>query len=361
MRVSAIVALVVLLTGAFCVAAESKPGQSEQEKAKVLREVALNWVRVGTAQEKRGLHSAAERSFLVAKGYQEYLTDAEHRQLNERLQKTHKLAVEREAVLEHVRTARELVRMGQPIKARAHFEKIRDSGYLTKQERELITGELKNIDEHFDEQRGEVTELYNRSIEYYRAGELEKAREGFLAVSRYGLLVAPEGHRPEDYLVQIDNILMERLSNLLPSETRPANRFLQLVPSEPAQAVGDSGTEGVEAGPARSDEAEGQEEVVDVAEPAVQEGRAAEEEVGEKRASIIRSYTRAVLTDTASKVAGYITKGEYNRAMEVVRKAEAVVRENRQLLGEALYEQYTGWLGQLTDRILSDQTGARAK
>jgi len=377
----------ILATAAFCGTAvrksqglltEDSQGESgherpEPDKHKVLRQVGLDWIEVGSCQEKRRLFSQAERSFLAAKGYEQYLTGDEHSRLNEHLQRAHRCAVEQEQVLQELKTAAELVKKGRPIKARAHFENIRGSEYLSKQQRESITEQLKDIDRHFDEQQSEITALYNRSVEYYRAGQMEKAREGFLAVSRYGLLVAPAGHRAEDYLAAIDNVLMVRLSRLEPSDTAPTNRFEQLTGRQSVEAAGTAEREsresregrptagGPTAGSTGEKNAVEPEQVVSVAAPGEQYVPHTAEQVEQKRATIIRGYTKAVLTDTASKVAKHLTKKEYNQAMEAVKRAWRVVRRNRVFLGDELYEQYIGWLGQLSEKILSGQSGKKAQ
>ena len=71
---------------------------------------------------------------------------------------------------------------------------------------------MKNIDKGFDKNRKEITDLYNQSVEYYRQGELEKARDGFSQVAKSGVLIAPKGQTAEDYLLQIDSILTQRMS-----------------------------------------------------------------------------------------------------------------------------------------------------
>lgn len=367
----------ILATAAFCGTAVRKDSQGESgherpepDKHKVLRQVGLDWIEVGRCQEKRRFFPQAERSFLAAKGYEQYLTGDEHSRLNEHLQKAHRYAVEQEQVLQELKTAAELVRKGRPIKARAHFENIRDSEYLSKQQRKSITEQLKDIDRHFDEQQSEITALYNRSIEYYRAGELEKAREGFLAVTRYGLLVAPAGHRAEDYLAAIDDVLMARLSRLEPSDTVPTNRFEQLTGRQSVEATGTAERKSREGGPTAGGltvDSTGEknalepEQVVSVAAPGEQYVPHTAEQLEQKRATIIHGYTKAVLTDTASKVAKHLTKKEYNQAMEAVKSARTLVRRNRSWLGEELYEQYIGWLGELSEKILSGQSGKKAQ
>jgi len=375
---------VVLVTAAFCGTGESRPERAEPDKTGVLRQVGLEWIEVGMVQQERRLYSQAERSFLTAKEYEQYLTADELSRLNERLQKAHRCAVAKEQVLEQLRTAEELVRKGQPIKARAHFEEIRNSEYLSKRQRVSITEQLKDIDRTFDRRQAEITALYNRSVEYYRAGQMEKAREGFLAVSKYGLLVVPAGHRPEDYLAAIDNVLMSRLSRLEPSVPAPTNRFEPVFGGTGRQSVeaADTSAAGGAGGAAGRSEKRntkyaleakspagtfGQDknpnptksEAISVAAPPEQyEIRNTKYEI---RANIIHGYTKAVLTDTASKVSKHLTNKEYNQAMEAVKRARTLVRRNRSWLGEELYEQYIGWLGQLSEKILSEQSGKRKK
>ncbi len=340
----------------LCRAAELQLDPAEQEKARVLREVALNWIHVGQTQSERGFYLQAEKSLLTAQNYREYLTGPEHAELNDHLQKAHEKALQREAILQHVRRARELVKQGQPIKARAHFEKVRDSNLLTDQERQLISKELKTIDQHFDAQRDEVTELYDRSVELFRAGQLEKAREGFLEVSKYGLLVAPEGETPEDYLVEIDSILTERLQHLLPADNVPTNRFpeftrpdpdINLPPTDQPQETDVEEQLLVEDAPAES--------LPELPAELPTDANEAPTEQLDARTKIIRSYTEAIVEDTVEKVAGYLDTGRFEEAVKAVRKAAELVNENRLYLGDYLFRQHTIRLQQLTDQVLKAQ------
>lgn len=380
---------------------EAVPQQQEQEKAKTLREVAQNWVRVGVSQYKRGLYPEAEKSFLTACDYQEYLTAEEHKQLEEHLTKAHQACVERQAVLEHIKEAEDLLSQGQPIKARAHYEKVRNSPYLARQERGQVAKELKAIDEGLDKQTKEITELYNRSVEFYRAGKLEEARVGFVEVARYGLLVAPKGHSAEDYLVQIDNILAERLKGKSPAgstvplthpvaaapnveekktsdtnQPAPAETELELLqpgleqpfgselkvelqpvakeqdakrqqPSSPlVSAKNDDTSE--QSRERRAVAGEEMAEVTTVAEPAPGETASAVD----ARTKIIRTYTKAVVDDAAAKVEYHIGLREFDKAVAAVRTATEVVKKNRSFIGDELFVQYTIWLKGLADRII---------
>jgi TolA-binding protein len=169
---------------------DQKAGQNKRE---TLRGVALSWIDIGTELVKRGLYEQAEQAFLSAGQYREYLSAAEDKNLGDQLNKIRLAIVERKVISENIQQAKDLIDRGQPVKARAAYEKIRNSPYLTDAQRRQIADELKKIDSTFDRQRKEVTDLYNRSIELYRAGDLEKAREGFSEVAKSGLLVAPKG------------------------------------------------------------------------------------------------------------------------------------------------------------------------
>jgi septum formation inhibitor MinC len=374
---------VVLLATAFCLASApaavepnssmANPEMTEQEKAKVLHEVAKNWIRVGILQFKRGLYQQAEESFLSARGLQEYLTAEEHKELEEHLAKAHQSGIERQIVFDFIKKARDLLSEGQPIKARAYYEKVRNSPFLTEQERRQIAQEIKNADVNFDKQRKELTELYNRSVELYRAGELEKARQGFVEVARYGLLIVPSGQTAEDYLIQIDSILTARLKNT--STAEPAPPLLSSITSPPAledkktpdinrptppevesellQTVFEqqSAEKKEESKQQAQNVQEETNEVAAVAEPVPQKQAEAPPDA-QTKTKIIRTYTKAVVEDAAVKVEYYINRGELDKAVAAVRTATLTIKENRPFIGDELFAQYSICLKQLADRIV---------
>ncbi len=56
----------------------------------------------------------------------------------------------------------------------------------------------------------EIAELYYRSMESYRAGQLIRAREGFVKVLKSGLAPAPIAKTIRGYLKNIDDTLARR-------------------------------------------------------------------------------------------------------------------------------------------------------
>jgi tetratricopeptide (TPR) repeat protein len=363
----------VLLSFGICFASEPNHEQPGLYKTNVLREEAQNWIQVGLTQFKRGLYEQAEKSFITAQELGEYLSDQENKALIENLVKVRKAQIEKQDALVHFKKAEELVKQGQPIEAKAHYEKVRNSQYLTEQQRKEIAAELKKIDNSSDRQKMEVTQLYNRSVEFYKAGELEKAREGFVEVAKYGLLTSPEGQTAEDYLIRIDSILTDRLKRKSTVESAPP-LVLQPVtsPAEenkkspeinkqlPAETEISLLKPGDRQPPVQIEEdkqppAEAQKEVAQVVENAgtEQEKQPQALSPAETKKNIARTYTKAVVDDAASKVELCIKQDNFDKAVETVRAATLVVRENRPYIGEDLFIQHTIRLKQLADRIIN--------
>ena len=370
----------VLLSAISCFAADPN-AQNEQERTAVSRETAQNWIQVGILQSKKGLYEQAEKSFLAAKEYEDSLSDEELAPLERQIAEAHQAVIERQPVLEHIKKARELLSQGQPVKARAHFEKVRKSPYLTEQERKQIDQEIKDSDTGFDKQRKEMTALYNRSVELYRAGEMEKARDGFVEVARYGLLVVPQGQAAEDYLIQIDSVLTEQLkvasdanassrAALPPAKEEPkATNITQSTPPEGEVALLKPAADKAPAEkpndklPQESQVQKEKTEAAVEAEPQPETPIADEKEVPKEqqaevtldkdaRAKIARSYTKAVVEDAAVKADYYISTGEFDKAIEKVRTATEVVKKNRPLIGDDLFAQYSVRLKQLAENII---------
>jgi len=152
---STILALIFLLTTAL---SEVTPSQaSEADKQKALRQVAQEWIQVGMEQYRRFLFKAAEQSFRQAQDYDEYLTAAEREKLNWLLEKAHVGGPKRRRILAGIQTVDKLVEEDQLVKAKAYLEKVEDSEFLTKEEREQITERLKKIHNQLETTEPTVT------------------------------------------------------------------------------------------------------------------------------------------------------------------------------------------------------------
>ena len=312
--------------------------------------MAQKWIQVGTEQYKRGFYKAAEQSFLRALDYHEYLSEAERAKLNDLVDKTHSAVMARERTLEDIQKADELVKLGEPKKAKALLERARTSEFLTDEERELITEGLKKLEQQTDEQRRETAELYERSVGLYRAGRLEEAREGFLKLAKSGLLIAPEGEGPEDYLVKIDNVLAERAAPKAVPEVPVRDGTVKVAEDE----LLDFGAESFQ-------RLEAQERAALVAEPEPKVSEPTTEEssyikVINRRRNILQSHTKAVFNDSVAKARNYISKAEFDKAKEAVETAERIVSKNQLFLGEALFKQYSDELVRLSGQIDEGQS-----
>lgn len=340
-----ILASVLLVTTVLLGVAPSQVNEADKEK--IVRQVAQKWIQVGMEQHRRGMFKAAEQSFLRAKDYEGYLTAAERKRLNELLGQTHEGALERKRILAHIQAADGLIKQGEPAKARTHLEKVKGSEFLTEEEQKLIAEGLKKLDEQLDEQKKEAVELYDRSVEFYRAGELEKAREGFAKLVKSGLLTMPAGQTSEDYLLKIDTVLAER-AEPLPLFSAGAERTdlsvkddLFGLRGEIVQEAEEEEVAGVVGG------------IPEAAEPATDEGGYIE--VINRKRNILRSHTKAVVNDAVDKAQDYLNRGDFDAAKEAVEAAERMVTKNQLHLGGDIFNQYSSQLNELLQKIVEKQ------
>ncbi len=354
--------ILALVLSATAILLEGAPSQAKDiDKQKVVRQVAQKWIQVGTEQYERGLFKASEQSFLRAQDYQEYLTAAEQKKLNELLEKSHIAVIEKGRILEHIKMANELLEQGQLPKAKAHLEKVKDSEFLTSEERELIAEGLKKIDAQPNEEQKAIDELYNHSVELYNTGDIEKARDGFIKVVKSGLSTTNGAKTAEDYLVEIDNILTQRAAlpaappQIKPAEEKPSETKTEVEQSPDADVKVEA-----EPQPAVVQEQPVSVPATDIAvKPATEEGGYIT--VVNRKINLVRGHTKAVVSDAVSKAQNYINQGQFDKAKEEVEAAERTVNENYLQLGDYLFKQYSGELKQLSERIAEGQNETARK
>lgn len=392
--------LLVILVSLFLLSTSTLLGadpsqSSEADKEKIVRQVAQRWVQVGAEQYKRGYFKAAKQSFLRAQDYQEYLTVDEREKLNALIEKTHEGILAREYILEAIRMADGFVKQGKSSEAKAKLDEIKDNEFLTDAERELIAKGLKKLNDQLAAKKEAAAEIYNQSVELYKAGELEKAREGFIKIiTANDLIEAPAGETAEDYLLKIDNVLAQRAEPAEAAEAQPEDELGATIASITKELVNGKKAEPEEVAEPQEvqepvaqqeaqepvEEQEAQEPVAqqEAQEPVAQEvvpepsepevAAAPEREVPEpvasgnsylelinRRRSIRQSHTSAVVNDAVAKVQDYISQDEFNKAKEEVEKAERIVNEYKPDLGEELFKQYSGELKQLAETIAQEQ------
>ena len=343
---------ILLLTTVLLGVASSQANDLDKEK--VVRQVAQKWIQVGMEQYRRGYYKAAEQSFLRAQDYQEYLSAGEREKLSELLKKSHEGAVEKERISETIQAADGLVKQGQIAKAKAHLEQIKDNEFLTEEQKGLVAEGLEKLNSQLKGQDKEISELYGRSVGLYQAGDLEKAREGFIKVAKSGLSIGPEGKKAEDYLVRIDSILAQKAVPSPIIEIEPGEGLPELGVKDVEGELLDAGAKAAEEVKPQVVKEEQKPAVLEVPEPVTEEGSYIQA-INRKR-NIIRSHTRAVVNDALAKAQNYLNQGEFDKAREAVGTAERTVNKNRLDLGDELLESYSSELGQLTEKIAQGQS-----
>jgi urease gamma subunit len=269
------------------------------------------------------------------------LSSAEQKKIVELLEKVHTAVLQKQQDLEHLSTANKLFEQNQLTKAKILLEGIKDSQFLTKQDRQLITEQLKKIDNQLNEQKRQISELYNHSVELYNTGRLEKAREGFLQVAKSNLSVGSPGKTAEDYLTKIDNTLLNKLksSQLIESKYEAAdkNSSAELIQqAEPQIFKEQGGTSKANAAKPTTDKDEQLETI-------------------NRKASILRSYNSAVISDLISKAQIYLDHSEFENAEKTVTRAEQTAKRNQLALGEKLFNQYSLQLKKLAEEVAQRQ------
>ncbi len=112
-------------------------------------------------------------------------------------------------IAELYNTSMALYRAGQLEKAREGFVQVLNSGLIPGDMAKTIKAYIADIDGTVakDEREKETAELYYRSMAYYRGGQLAKAREGLIRVLKSGAIPPAMAKTIESHLVDIENSL----------------------------------------------------------------------------------------------------------------------------------------------------------
>lgn len=100
-------------------------------------------------------------------------------------------------------------RAGNYQQAKAGFVEVLNSGLIPPAMARTIQGYLADIENRdaWSGQKQQIADLYYRSVEAYRNGRLEQARDGFVVVLRSGLIPPAMEKTIENYLADIDSNL----------------------------------------------------------------------------------------------------------------------------------------------------------
>ncbi|MBN2456932.1 MAG: hypothetical protein JXB29_10450 [Sedimentisphaerales bacterium] len=320
-----------------------------QDRQKVARQTAHEWIAVGKEQYSRGLYKQAEDSFLLALTYQDYLSSLELAQIGILAKITDTALVKRADAQKHIVAAENLFKKDRFIEAKAHLEKVKAGNFLTKKEKAQIAQTLNTIDKKLAAQRKELMEVYKASVAFYSAGQYEKARDGFVEVAEAGLLVLQSGKNAEDYLIKINELFGQSVESLSSIRAMPdskdniwpildfEDKFVKLgQQAELDREVRFSRYSSTHRPLESSDSAPSQSPYI--------------RQVMRKR-NILRSYVRAVVNDASVKVETFLAQGKPAKAKKIVQISEAIVNGYHSYLGDELLRKYKLELERLEQKI----------
>jgi hypothetical protein len=225
-----VVSILLLITTTFDTAQSQENGAVNREEA--FRRIVQSYVQAGKGESDKGYYAQALKTFVMAQGYQEYLTATGRQQLHAHLEKTKAAVAQRKLALEKFQATDQLIRDNQLIEAKTSLESLRKNEYLTKDEQVQIAAVLEQIelqatmdkssaqitadkpektneeiaktDEQKKQENLKIADLYRSSMKYYRAGQFEKARDGFVKVAASGLIPPRMKKTIDGYLAVIN-------------------------------------------------------------------------------------------------------------------------------------------------------------
>ena len=348
--------LLIILTNAFLslalfasvASADNETG--EPDKQKIIRQVTNDWMEVAQKQYQRAYFKAAEKSLLQAQQYQQFLTDSERGKLKVFFQNVSKAITERERILLSARKAYELVKQDKLIEAKVHLEMVKGSDYLTQQEKRSAIRSLKNVDKQLSERKKQIAAIYKRSVKFFQAGQLEKARDGFSEVAKSGLPAAALGKTAEDYLMKIEGMLKSPAKPASPEAVYPWSLQAKTHPFVEDELFSRKIKPQMDPDKTK----ENDRSFIAVAEPI--NGAGTKPDPIERKRKLLRSYSRAVVKDSVEKAKKFVDEGRFYKAKIAVDGALATVNKNREHLGAEIFRQYQEQLRQLSDKIEKGRT-----
>ncbi|MHC4432681.1 MAG: hypothetical protein ACYTBS_12650, partial [Planctomycetota bacterium] len=242
----------------------------------------------------------------------------------------------------------------------AHIEKVEDRKLLAAQKLEKIAEGIRKPGDQLRQRNEKIAEVYRQSMNYYRAGQLAKARAGFVKVAASSLIPPLMKKTIEGYIARIDRLLPERITSEPPAEQDEPALVLTV---EPKVAEPDAAK--LTLAQPRLSEAEAAEpapvsaEPVAAPEPAPSASAAAAASEGSyidkinKKRNILRTYTATVVNDADAKARIHMGKGEFDKATRAVEAAAFVVNENQIDLGAELYKAHMTRLTALNEEIVA--------
>ena len=304
------IAVSILVLMQVCVGgAWAQAGQSEQDRVKA--PVVQYLMDVGTKQYQRGSYEEAEKTLLMAQGYQQYLTAKDRLRLEDLMSKAHQASLARKEGLECLKTAETLVAQNKAAEAMVYLQRIKDNKFLPDKDRRRVAELLGPNGEQTSKSDSLTDKLKKNSPFNSKSSEPKSSDSGANGQAQ--------------------------------GQPRPAEDTLS-----PSAAGTVSGTE-QPAGITSADPLEGQ---------AVETGQASLMDDVKRKRSVIRDHVRAVVSDTRVKVGEAVGTGKFDGIQESIEGAKALVETNRQYLGQELVQLYTAELAQMEQYVAKSRQEA---
>ncbi len=343
------VALVLIVLSAAELFAQ-KTGKTE--KTTVIHQVARKWMAVGQEQYNRGLYAQAEQSLLYTMDYREYLTSHERKVLSELLANARAGITKRKRITEDIKKAEESIGQSLLIDAKAKLEKIQADASVSETQQKRVEKNLKKINDRLKRRQQQIAGVYERSMKFYQKQQFEKVREcfaemdGILAeITRPSVQIKEEPAEQiteEAHAGALKAVEQQEVDNLF--LTKALEEQLPAVESEPALKTKRH----------LSRQAPDGSDMPSAAEPSAGKPVQPHKDVSRKE-KIVRSYTNAVLSDAIAKAQRYAGEGRLAEAQAALEAAKMTINQNREYLGEALFEQYNLRLEQLARSLGSNE------
>ncbi len=389
-KILLVLALVVLSPLASLKAVGTNNDSEQTDRQHISRQVAQDWFLVGITQHKKGLYSAAESSLLMAKDYQDYLSDDEREKLDELLRQTHSIISEQKRISNEIEAVDKLIKSDKLIEAKAELERIKAEPNINKDQlkkaetllaelndaleiidsklilqdikkadaliesgrfvqagaylenlktSEGMTGDILNeiakrvsrINAQLDLEQRQIAELYVQSLEYYRNNQLDRARESFDRIDK----ILSERAVLSAKVDEQDALSFEQLQRQVSLPTSEHRVVWQPVVEEP-ESVG----------------------IVDVETEEVETEKDSDIEIVDREIKVLRSYVKAIIKDAVAKSQNYAARDEFRKAKKTIAAAEQLISEYRQYIGEEIFAYYSTLLTQQSMRIAQQEDEA---
>ena len=299
------------------------------EKSYGFRQKGLDAIAVAIEQYRQGEFFQAKNSLQAVKnGYSVHLTAEDNQRLESLFAQASEAVAERERIAGNLIASSRFRVEGKQFEARESLVMVKDSEFLSEQERQQIRSAISEFDDVLSRARTgftsvraaplraasvprDILNVFENSIELFNAGKLLQSREGFMRVANSGVNASNNGFSAQDYLASIDQALVR--------ETIAPPVALQ--PELPRDQQESSYVRQIQA----------------------QRNR-------------VKGYVGAVVTSAASKAADAFSKSDFATAISELGPAFSAIKTHQMILGVEKHQRYKTQLESIKEQI---EAGAR--